>query len=348
MKNKPLQDKEKYKRNQSKTLQQRKTQATLRYALFEAQGISQFVIIVFVDVRGFSRFSKSHESPDVAMFLKRFYMELMDKYFQGASFFKPTGDGLLITFPYNDKTLLEVGKHVIEAIMQCLNEFPSMLQGDPMINFPVPENIGFGVARGTACCLYSGKTIIDYSGHLLNLAARLTELARPSGVVIDGGFKRDILPHDYRDRFEDAEIFILSLAENEPIPVFILKDSVKLPKHALQPIEEKRWMTHHRTFKVSELLKLGQYFRIELPFKANKQEPIKVSFEYPMMRKGRVVEGYSTIGTLKDIVYKIVFEHNETCIVIDFYAVYDVLKKRKVPRTRSVKFKIDYVAEEYP
>lgn len=328
---------------------ERKTQATLRYALLEAQGISQFVIVVFVDVRGFSKFSKSHESPDIAMFLKRFYLELIDKYFQKASFFKPTGDGLLMTFPYNDKTLYEVAMYVIQAIMMCLNEFPSMLEGDPMINFPVPENIGFGVARGTACCLYSGQTIIDYSGHLLNLAARLTELARPSGVVIDGGFIGDIIPRDYRERFEDAQVFILSLAESEPIPVFILSDSVKLPKHALQPIEEKRWMTHRRTFQVSDLRKLGRYFRIELPYKANQQEPIKVTYSHPWMIKKRVVERYENVNELseKDKEYDILFEHDRIIVRVDFYAVADIVEKQKVPRNRSVKFRIDYVAEEY-
>lgn len=324
-------------------LHERKTQPTLRVALLDAQGISQYVIVVFVDVRGFSKFSKTNESPDIAMFIKRFYLELIDNYFDKANFIKPTGDGLLMTFPYNDKTLQATATYVIQAIMRCLNEFPSMLEGDPMINFPVPENIGFGVARGTACCLQSRNTIIDYSGHLLNLAARLTELARPSGIVIDAGFQKKIIPPEYKDRFGDAEVFIRSIAESVPIPVFILSDSVKLPKQALEPIDAKRWMTHRRIFKVPELRKLGQYFRIGLPSKADKDEPIKVSLNYPMMRGGHIVQGYRHFLEFKG--YTMLYEHDQTFVRADLYKAADILKKVKVPRTESVVFKIDYIAE---
>jgi hypothetical protein len=208
-----------------------------------------------------------------------------------------------MTFPYDDKTLHTKATYVIQEIMRCLNEFPSMLEGDPMINFQVPENIGFGVARGTACCLHSRHTIIDYSGHLLNLAARLTEIARPSGVVIDAAFQKEIIPTDYRDRFVDEEVFIRSIAESSPIPVFILADSVKLPKQALEPIETKRWMTHRRTFKVPELRKLGQFFMLTLPSKADKHESIKVKFEYPAMRRGHMLKGIPLAQNLKIILW---------------------------------------------
>lgn len=327
-------------------LHQRKTQPTLRFALLDAQGISEFVVVVFVDVRGFSKFSKSNESPDIAMFIKRFYLQLIDNFFNKANFFKPTGDGLLMTFTYNDKTLHATATYVIQEIMRCLNEFPSMLEGDPMINFSVPENIGFGVARGTACCLHSGPTIIDYSGHLLNLAARLTELARPSGIVIDAGFQKEIIPPDYRDRFGDASVFIRSIAESTPIPVFILADSVKLSKQALEPIESKRWMTHRRNFKVIELRKLGQFFRIELPFKADKHETIKVHFEHPAMRGGHAVQGYNTIMPFTD--YNMLFEHDRTIVRTDLNAAANIVEKLKVPRNKTVSFKIDYIAEKFP
>jgi class 3 adenylate cyclase len=327
-------------------LQERKTQPTLRFALLDAQGISEFVIVVFVDVRGFSKFSKTNESPDIAMFIKRFYLELIDNYFDKANFIKPTGDGLLMTFPYNDKTLHNTATYVIQEIMRCLNEFPSMLEGDPMINFPVPENIGFGVARGTACCLHSSHTIIDYSGHLLNLAARLTELARPIGIVIDAGFQKEIIPPDYRERFGDAEVFIRSIAESVPIPVFILMDSVKLPKQALQPIEAKRWMTHRRIFKVPELRKLGQFFFINLPSKADKQEEIKVTFESPTMRGGQIIKDYISILDFKH--YKVQYDYDITRVNVDLFAAADIVEKGKVPRTKKVTFKIDYVAEAYP
>jgi len=65
---------------------------SFRDLLAEAQGRSEFVIVVVADVRGFSAFSKRHESTDIAMFIKRFYMRLMDDYFANASFYKTTLD----------------------------------------------------------------------------------------------------------------------------------------------------------------------------------------------------------------------------------------------------------------
>jgi len=65
-----------------------------------AQGQSDFVIAVVADIRGFSEFSRRNESPNTAMFIKRFYVQLLTKYFPEAAFVKPTGDGMLMTFPY--------------------------------------------------------------------------------------------------------------------------------------------------------------------------------------------------------------------------------------------------------
>lgn len=70
--------------------------------LKDATGMSEYVIAVNLDIRGFSSFSKKVESPDVALFIKKVYSKLLDGYFPNASFFKPTGDGLLLTIPYNE------------------------------------------------------------------------------------------------------------------------------------------------------------------------------------------------------------------------------------------------------
>ena len=66
--------------------------AQFRKKLEHAEGRSEFVIAVICDIRGFSAFSTSHESPDTAMFIKRFYLTLLDDYFtQGVHFFLPVG-----------------------------------------------------------------------------------------------------------------------------------------------------------------------------------------------------------------------------------------------------------------
>ena len=87
---------------------------TLREKLQGAQGDSEFLITVVADIRGFSTFSKIHESPDIAMYIKRFYIQLMDNFFTNAHFFKPTGDGMLMAFPYKEDSLKDVSSKVIE------------------------------------------------------------------------------------------------------------------------------------------------------------------------------------------------------------------------------------------
>ena len=122
-----------------------------RQALDEATGESKFVIVVFVDIRGFSAFSQRCESPDTAMFIKRVYMKMIDSYFSFASFYKSTGDGLLLTIPFDEKNLEETCREVIASCVACHSEFANICNGDPMITFEVPTKIGIGIARGTAC-----------------------------------------------------------------------------------------------------------------------------------------------------------------------------------------------------
>ena len=69
-----------------------------------------------------------------------------------------------------------IGAFLVEA-------FGQITANDFMINFPVPQRLGVGVARGTATRLASGGQVLDYTGRCLNLAARLMDKARPYGVV---------------------------------------------------------------------------------------------------------------------------------------------------------------------
>ena len=73
-----------------------------REFLQDAEGRSEFIIATMCDIRDFSQFSTIHESPDLAMFIKRFYLKLLDEYFADVAFAKPTGDGLILVFRYSE------------------------------------------------------------------------------------------------------------------------------------------------------------------------------------------------------------------------------------------------------
>lgn len=182
--------------------------------LLVSQGRSEFVIVVFCDIRGFSKFSTYHESPDIAMFIKRFFINIISNHFPTAKFVKPTGDGLLLIFPYSEQNLNEVSATVIIGCFNAIKAFPTMFESDSMINFETPNKLGFGITRGPACCLYAEDEILDYSGRLLNLAARLNDFARPLGIVIDGNYKLNVIPEKFQNEFAVDKAFVRGITEN--------------------------------------------------------------------------------------------------------------------------------------
>lgn len=191
-----------------------------------ANGRSDFVIAVVCDIRGFSSFSKNHEAPDIAMFSKRFFVKLLEEYFVDADFAKSTGDGLLLIFKYSENTLHPVADSVLKNCLNVVRDFPTMMQNDSMINYPVPGAVGFGIARGTAFCLYSNEEVVDYSGQILNLASRLNEFARPQGIVIDGNFMMSVIPEEARSVFATDRVFIRGISEEMLRDVFCSSDVV--------------------------------------------------------------------------------------------------------------------------
>lgn len=248
--------------------------------LKNAEGKSEFVIAVMCDIRGFSQFSTIHESPDIAMFIKRFYLKLLEVYFKDASFAKPTGDGLLLIFKYTEKNLSAVSEQVLSTCFQVLTDFAEMFRDDPIINFLTPSNLGFGISRGTACCLFSHNKIIDYSGQILNLSARLNDLARPKGIVIGAAFIEDIIPAQFRSKFSKQRAYIRSIAEESPRAIFC-SESVHLPSYALFPLISHRWLLQKKAIKVSDLLKMEFRYVFDLDKDILDHEKTKLQFYYP-------------------------------------------------------------------
>ncbi|MFC1522888.1 hypothetical protein ACFL6Y_10815 [Elusimicrobiota bacterium] len=308
-----------------------------RKALEKAQGRSEFVIAVMCDIRGFSEFSTTHESPDTAMFIKRIYIQLIDKYFSGAHFVKPTGDGLMLIFKYTEGSLLEVSKEVMHACFRCMKEFPGICKDDPMINFKTPPLIAFGISRGPACCLYSGKQLLDYAGHLLNLATRLMDLARPSGIVIDGQYLKNVIPTRLQNRFIEKGVYIRGIAEEEPHPVFYSKSEVKLPEIALVPLKSYKWSRIEKLLKLKDLKMLTGNFIIRLPTKAHL--PIKIKAEYcypnPEVKRYLVYENCGAIQYYDDA--------SGPRVTFSLSPIKENLSALQLPDISPVKFIVNYV-----
>lgn len=311
----------------------------LRKKLLSAEGRSEFIIAVVCDIRGFSEFSTHHESPDTAMFIKRFYLQLLEKYFSKAAFVKPTGDGMLMTFTYNEKTLLPVSNYVLSSCFSAISDFPKMFVDDPMINFITPQNLGFGISRGPACCLHSGRDTIDFSGHVLNLAARLNDIARPQGIVIDGQYLLQSIPEEYRERFKEEKVYIKSIAEEKSRSVF-LSSEVIVPSYARFPLSTDKWEAQQYELTVSNLTKLTGKFVLSLQKEAKSPEKIKVQFAYP----NKKLKGYTTSREYKDVEYYT--DASGPKIRMDLSQAKQIIKAENLTERTMVHFDIQYVPKK--
>jgi class 3 adenylate cyclase len=307
--------------------------------LTKALGRSEFVITVNADIRGFSAFSRINESPNIAVFIKRFYLQMIETYFPSANFIKPTGDGLLMTFAYDENNLQEVANIVLTGCLRCLQDFPSICSDDPMINFEVPQLIGFGVARGTACCLYSGKEILDYSGHLLNLCSRLMELARPSGIVIDGDFLKTVLPEELRESFIEEAVYLRGIAEDQTKKVLYLKDYVEISELYLKPPFNEEWISSEQEIKVSELKHASEHLGVLLKSEPKSNEKITVNLVTPM--KGRR-QGYN-----RSTIDNFIFESDpRPAVIIPKGEVQKVIARDKLTQTTKFRLVVNYVPKK--
>lgn len=253
----------------------------LKKLLDSAQGQSRFVVALFLDVRGFSSFAKLAESSETALFLKVAYGEILNNYFTEASFFKPTGDGLLIILDYSDETLEQVVRDAVGTSVKLVREFSSITSGNPMINFEVPGELGIGLARGAATRLTSARKTLDYSGRPLNVAARLMDLARPSGVVFDRSLGVDLLSASQKRLFFEDAAYLKGIAEHVPMPVHGLSGATTIPLYAKRPINKLRTQVDRFDFTFKDVKDRDRWLH-HISEKPIDPEALTVRLEYPI------------------------------------------------------------------
>ncbi len=257
--------------------------------LNRVKGESQHVIAISVDVRDFSRFSQRQDSADVALFISKFYLELIKRFRSVIDefFFKPTGDGLMICIPYDEDNLQDRFSNVIQVSLDCHEDFSNMFDDVSVINFVTPSLLGIGIARGSSCAIVGvdddPPIIVDYSGHKLNLAARLQDLARPSGIIFENSNDVMLLNEDIKAQFESIDIYVRSVAEKEPISVCCLYESVRIPPENLKPLAAQ-WMIKNQEFTRTQFLKTVINYNVHLEPGTVVPETLKVRLMRPAIR----------------------------------------------------------------
>jgi class 3 adenylate cyclase len=310
-----------------------------RKLLEKATGSAEFVIAINVDIRGFSSFSKTVESTEVAVFIKKVYMKLIDNYFTNASFFKSTGDGLLIIIPYTEGNLEEVAVSTIKNCLQILEDFGNLCAKDPMINFRVPQKVGIGLSRGSACYLLSGKKMLDYSGSVLNTASRLMDFARPSGIVFDANFGIELLPDELKTLFAKESVYIKSIAERTPLDIYYTKDYSRISPLAKHPIAETKWRSINDK-KTLKQIRDSAHYLYYLPSRPIDPNQIVVKISHPKVVRGRKRKGMSTKYSFSNFQYSL--EGKKPCVSLACSALVNILEKAGVKDTFTVNIEIIY------
>ena len=139
--------------------------------------------IIFVDIRGFSKVS---EGGVIGQDFILGYYESIRKNCE-SDFIKYLGDGAMIVSEHT----IEISK-IIEKCENIRNSFLELLNDiHTEGGIDLPFSLGFGITRATRNVIEIRNTLsnkhvalCDYFSPMINLASRLCEFARPSGIVI--------------------------------------------------------------------------------------------------------------------------------------------------------------------
>jgi len=251
----------------------------LRRLLGSAEGEPEFVIAAVLDIRGFSSFAMKVDSVQAAAYLRKVYTKIIDGYLQGPEFYKLTGDGLIVVFPCAE-SVEHLASAVLRSFVKLISDFPKLCKGDPLINFEVPKMLGVGLSRGAAIRLVSEGKTLDYSGRPLNAAAKLMDLARPSGLVLDDSYGADLIPKELRSMFESTRVYLKGIGEGDLTRVHYTKGITRIPASAMV-VPKARWRHVQDVMPVSDWRGHSkEAYYIGLPTRARGKDAIVMSAEF--------------------------------------------------------------------
>ena len=188
---------------------------------------------------------------------------------------------MLIILDYDESNLVDIVNLAVRSSLELVRNFADLTLHDPMVNFDVPNSVGIGLARGAATALISDDYVLDYSGHPLNLAARLMDLARPRGVVFSDTLGHDLLSAQYATQFSSDSVYIKGPAESIPLTVFFAQEMVTLPESSRHPLNRyDRTTTEEMTYTLNRLQQLGNFLH-QLPTRPVATDKIVVYVRFP-------------------------------------------------------------------
>ena len=257
----------------------------LRDVLRKTQGRNCDIVALFVDIRGFSSFAERNDSPAIAKYLRTAITQILDHYFPDASFFKLTGDGVLIIYehPDDEGAMRDLLTNVLKKSIALVANFSDIADDDVMVTIrDLPKSVGIGIARGSATCLVATDgTIVDYTGRCLNLAARAMDKARPKGVVFADTHAATLIEESLGLDFQSDEIYVRGIAEKNPISVRATLD-VAFRAADRKPIDEDEGIGEPVYMSIEEVRATSGH-AFYLPRPPEHDEIALVWIEYPYL-----------------------------------------------------------------
>lgn len=251
----------------------------------------------------------------------------------------------MIIRKYEQDTLAEIVNDSIRKSIALVEAFSDLCSGDDMINFPVPEFLGVGIARGAATRLANDEIILDYSGRPLNLAARLMDFARPSGVVFQGeSLGLSLISADLLSQFTEDRVYVKGIAEDSPLSIQFLTARTKISPTAHLPIN--KFITRRtkvETLKLNTIRDRRNFFHM-LPEEPDLVDECKIFFRYPKARANGTK--HPTEWFFKDYPAKFKRNLGRPGVSFNYPTAYRRLVSKGVKNSWPIKMYIEYVMRD--
>jgi class 3 adenylate cyclase len=315
-----------------------------RELLATANGRSEFVVAANLDIRGFSDWSRLVESSQTILYLTKVYPKLIDEYFADSWFFKPTGDGLLLVRPFVESELAALVNETVENSFRIVEAFATFCQDEPMVNFPVPGAVGIGLALGAASRLVSHEAntelTLDYSGRVLNLASRLMELARPRGVVLEGGLGKILCASHLEERLTAARGYIRGVSPDDEIKILYDADLTTIPESFSKRPGDVEWHSNGTTLTLEELEEYGMAHLFYLDAKPSDVSLIRCTFQHNAVTSSGHKSGKKVVkGSFAHEYFE---DAGKPVVRVDFPALAPQLRATGVKGPWSITVRVDY------
>lgn len=191
--------------------------------------------------------------------------------------------------------------------------------------------------------LKSGDKVLDYTGRPLNLAARLMDFARPSGVVLAGNAGTALLSDTTQKRFRPDAVYIDGIAEETPLDILYLADRTVIPDHRKLPIAAPVRVTE-RTEKVllSVVKERGVAFQQLLTREPANQDDVLLHYSYPKTKSDGT--RHPTMQWAPNAPVSVVRRLNNWYAQIDYVSLVKLMEKDGVKADWPVRLTLEYSA----